>query len=90
VDEDMVDEPILDFQGKPIEPGIVSVPFASVGIVGGEHKAFSQQFVKKQKRGAIKNQEFGVPEDMKNLGFGGRGIAESSTIVAQGSEGFVR
>ena len=51
-----------EFCSDPIEPGISSIPFACVYVMGGEDRAFAQQFIIKHQHRPIEELEFIVPE----------------------------
>jgi hypothetical protein len=61
VHEDVIDQPILNFQSKTIEPGIVPIPLAGVDIVRREGDSFPQKLVVKRQQGAIEKMDLVVP-----------------------------
>ena len=81
MNEDVVGEPILDSQRKPIEARILGIPLARIHIVRCEDDPFPQQPVVKHQQRSIEELEFVIPQDMKDLRLGCRSIANQLGIV---------
>src|ERR1035441_6284158 len=59
--EDVVGQPILNFQRKPIEPGIAGIPSSFIHIVHCQDDLVPQQPVVKHKQRSIEELELVVP-----------------------------
>ncbi len=62
----MVGKPILDSQRKPIEAGIVRIPYARIHVMHGENYFFPEPLVVKHQQRSIEGLEFIVPQDVKD------------------------
>src|ERR1035441_3510462 len=79
---------ILEFQRRPVAPGIVRVARAGVHVVRREYDLLAEQLVKQHQRGAVKQLEFVVPQNMEDLWFGSKGVADEPAIISQHAENF--
>ena len=68
MDENVVAQPILDFQGKSVQKRIVRVPLAGVHVVRRQNDLFAQRLVIQHQQGAVENSNLLFHKMWKILG----------------------
>src|SRR3984885_14982410 len=81
--EDVVCEPILNSQRKPIETGIPGVPPACIYVVHCEGNSFPKSLVVEHQQRAIEQLELIVPEDVKDSRLGCSDVTNQLDVVSQ-------
>src|SRR5579859_6861290 len=89
MDEQVVGEPVLNAQRKPIESGIPVIALLCVHIVYGEQNFFSQQFVVIREQRSIEMQEFVVPQNVEDPRLRCGTVADQLQVVAQNPYGLL-
>src|SRR5438105_2051102 len=85
--KDMVAQAVLDSQREAVEKTIPGISLGGIHIMRRKHDLFPEQPVIQHQQCTIYYFEPVIPEDVKDLRLGSRGVADKPAIVNQNPQG---